>query len=64
MPSPQPFTIDVPTKKIISLQQKLSLADFPDELKGADWDLGCPLSEIKRLAKGGSIVIGERQKRN
>ncbi|KAI9847191.1 MAG: hypothetical protein M1837_003054 [Sclerophora amabilis] len=49
MPSPKPFTVDIPQSKIDILKQKLSLAEFPDQLEGAAWELGCPLDEIKRL---------------
>ena len=51
MPSPKPFTIDIPQAKIDRLKQKLALAEFPDELENSGWDLGCPLAEIKRLTK-------------
>lgn len=44
-----PFQIAVPDSHLQSLHQKLSLASFPDELDSADWDMGCPLSEMKRL---------------
>lgn len=48
----KPFIIEIPQSKIDKLKLKLSLAEFPDELEGAEWDLGCPLSDIKRLTKG------------
>lgn len=51
MASPPPFKIDIPQTRIDKLKQKLSLAEFPDELPNAGWDMGCPLSDIKRLAK-------------
>lgn len=51
MSSPQPYVIDVPQSKIENLQKKLSLAEYPDQLEDAGWDLGCPLAEIKRLAE-------------
>src|ERR1700738_5390951 len=51
MPSPKPFTIDIRQSRKDNLREKLSLAEFPDELHEAGWDLGCPLSEIQRLAK-------------
>lgn len=50
--APQPFKISVPQEKIDNLKNKLSLAEFPDELSGSAWDLGVPLSDLKRLAKG------------
>ncbi|TGO51301.1 hypothetical protein BOTNAR_0361g00010 [Botryotinia narcissicola] len=49
--SPQPFQISVPQAKIDTLKTKLSLAEFPDELENAEWDMGAPLSDVKRLAK-------------
>jgi hypothetical protein len=51
MASPKPYQISVPQSKIDSLKQKLSLAEFPDELEGAGWSRGSPLADIKRLAK-------------
>jgi len=45
------FQIDVPQARIDRLKQKLSLAEFPDELDESGWDLGSPLSDIKRLTK-------------
>jgi pimeloyl-ACP methyl ester carboxylesterase len=44
-----PYKISVPQKKLERLKQKLALADFPDELDGANWDYGAPLADIKRL---------------
>lgn len=49
--SPQPYKISVPQEKLDSLKTKLSLAEFPDELSEAEWDLGVPLSDMKRLTK-------------
>ncbi|RDW59626.1 hypothetical protein BP6252_12713 [Coleophoma cylindrospora] len=49
--APEPFTIDVPQSKIDTLKTKLSLAEFPDELEAAGWDLGAPLADVKRLTK-------------
>lgn len=51
MASPQPFTIDVPQARVDRLKQKLSLAEFPDELEESGWDYGSPLADIKRLTK-------------
>ncbi|PGH15540.1 hypothetical protein AJ79_02322 [Helicocarpus griseus UAMH5409] len=48
---PRPYTISVPQPQIDRLQQKLALADLPDELDGAGWDLGTPLAEVSRLVK-------------
>ena len=47
----QPYNISIPQAQIDNLKQKLSLASFPDEFEDAGWDLGCPLTDIKRLAK-------------
>ena len=49
MSTSRPFTINIPQAKLDVLRQKLLLAEFPDELEEAGWDLGCPLEEIKRL---------------
>ena len=49
MASIKPFKISTPDSDIQTLHQKLDLATFPDELDEAGWDMGCPLSEIKRL---------------
>lgn len=43
------YKIAVPQEKLDRLKQKLALADFPDELDGANWDYGAPLADIKRL---------------
>lgn len=51
MTSPQPFHISIPPSHVAKLKQKLSLAEFPDELSNSGWDLGTPLSEVQRLAK-------------
>ncbi|KAI9874602.1 MAG: hypothetical protein M1830_009577, partial [Pleopsidium flavum] len=50
MSSPKPFLIHIPQSKIDNLRQKLSLAEFPDQLEEAAWDLGCPVADIERLA--------------
>jgi pimeloyl-ACP methyl ester carboxylesterase len=44
-----PYKISIPQEKLDRLKQKLALADFPDELEGANWDYGAPLADIKRL---------------
>ena len=48
-PTIKPFQIAIPDTKLHTLNQKLELATFPDELDGAGWDLGAPLADIKRL---------------
>lgn len=47
--APTKFYVDVHQSQIDRLKHKLELAEFPDELDEASWDLGCPLAEIKRL---------------
>ncbi|KIK60538.1 hypothetical protein GYMLUDRAFT_43851 [Collybiopsis luxurians FD-317 M1] len=44
-----PFQISIPDSKLSTLQQKLALVEFPDELEGAKWDYGVPLADVKRL---------------
>ncbi|KAK0449328.1 Alpha/Beta hydrolase protein [Armillaria borealis] len=48
-PSPQPFKIAVPDKKLQLLSQKLDLATFPDELDDSGLKYGAPLGDIRRL---------------
>ncbi|KAE8394577.1 hypothetical protein ETB97_008053 [Aspergillus alliaceus] len=43
------FEISVPDAQLRHLQQKLDTATFPDELDDADWDMGVPLDEMRRL---------------
>jgi hypothetical protein len=57
----EPFKISVPDSQLETLQRKLELATFPDELDhrdgdenknedaAADWSMGAPLSHIRRL---------------
>ncbi|KAI0128731.1 microsomal epoxide hydrolase [Xylariales sp. AK1849] len=47
----KPFTISVDSPRIDALKQRLALAQFPDELDGAEWDMGAPLADVKRLTK-------------
>ena len=49
MPSEAPFQISVPDDALALLRRKLSDARFPDEIDGAGWDYGVPLSDLKRL---------------
>ena len=46
----KPFKVAVPDADIDQLRKKLELTRFPDELDGAGWDYGAPLTDIKRLA--------------
>lgn len=43
------FKVDVPDSRLGSLRSRLSEASFPDELDEAEWDLGAPLKDVKRL---------------
>ncbi|KAI2637555.1 microsomal epoxide hydrolase [Xylaria nigripes] len=45
------YKINVSASKIEALKTKLQQASFPDELDGAEWDMGAPLEDVKRLAK-------------
>ncbi|KAI1290673.1 microsomal epoxide hydrolase [Xylaria venustula] len=47
----RPYKIEVSDSKVKDLKTRLSLANFPDELDGAGWDMGAPLADVKRLAK-------------
>ncbi|KAI9049947.1 hypothetical protein LZ554_006094 [Drepanopeziza brunnea f. sp. 'monogermtubi'] len=55
MPAPEPYNISVPQSQIDSLRTKLALVSFPDELAASDWDLGVPLSDMKRLVKAWEV---------
>ncbi|KAI1268469.1 microsomal epoxide hydrolase [Xylariaceae sp. FL1019] len=46
-----PYTIDVSESQIQDLQTRLSLAKFPDELDGAEWEMGAPLGDVQRLTR-------------
>ena len=47
----EPYTISIAQTSLDRLQEKLSLASFPDELDDAGWDYGTPLADVKRLTK-------------
>lgn len=52
MSSETPFIISVPDSQLALLHEKLSLAQYPDEIDpqpGAEWKYGPPLSDIRRL---------------
>ncbi|EIW80956.1 alpha beta-hydrolase [Coniophora puteana RWD-64-598 SS2] len=44
-----PFTISVPDEELARLRAKLELTTLPNEVEGAGWDYGAPLSDIRRL---------------
>ncbi|TFK93141.1 alpha/beta-hydrolase [Polyporus arcularius HHB13444] len=45
----RPYSISIPHSELDFLKKKLELTRFPDELEGAAWNYGAPLSDIKRL---------------
>jgi len=47
----EPYQISIPESRIAELNNKLDQAHFPDELEAAEWDLGAPLADVKRLTK-------------
>ncbi|HET6299664.1 MAG TPA: epoxide hydrolase N-terminal domain-containing protein, partial [Kribbella sp.] len=47
----EPFTIDIPQADLDDLVDRLSRTRWPDELAGAGWDYGIPLSRVKELAE-------------
>ncbi|KAI1175824.1 microsomal epoxide hydrolase [Nemania sp. FL0916] len=47
----KPYKIEVDEARVKDLKLRLSLAKFPDELDSAEWDMGAPLADVKRLAK-------------
>ncbi|KAE8148566.1 Alpha/Beta hydrolase protein [Aspergillus avenaceus] len=46
----RPFEVAVSDAQLDCLQQKLATVTFPDELDDADWEMGVPLKEMRRLA--------------
>ncbi|KAH8586608.1 microsomal epoxide hydrolase [Bisporella sp. PMI_857] len=47
----KPFTISIDAERLEDLKLRLSLARFPDELEEAGWDLGAPLSDVRRITE-------------
>ncbi|KAK7953029.1 hypothetical protein PG988_013723, partial [Apiospora saccharicola] len=47
----KPYEIAVPESDLADLKVRLARSRFPDELEAAEWDLGVPLADVKRLAK-------------
>src|SRR5262249_42253378 len=47
----QPFTIAIPQADLDDLHARLARTRWPDELPGAGWDYGVPLSYVQRLAE-------------
>ena len=50
-PAIQSYEIRVPDSQISELNDKLENARFPDELDAAEWDMGAPLADIRRLTQ-------------
>ncbi|MFD8379007.1 epoxide hydrolase family protein [Streptomyces sp. NPDC059679] len=46
-----PFRIDVPKTELDNLAARLAHTRWPDELPGADWEYGVPLTHLKGLAE-------------
>ncbi|KAF9233468.1 Alpha/Beta hydrolase protein [Melanogaster broomeanus] len=46
-----PFSISISGQQLETLQKKLQLTNFPDELDDAGWTYGAPLADIKRLVQ-------------
>lgn len=52
MASIQPYNISVPDEALKTLQTKLSLTTFPNQVNFSDdWAYGAPLSDVKRLVE-------------
>ncbi|KAF9233470.1 Alpha/Beta hydrolase protein [Melanogaster broomeanus] len=49
--SEAPFSISISGQQLETLQKKLQLTNFPDELDDAGWTYGAPLADIKRLVR-------------
>ncbi|KAK5949394.1 hypothetical protein OHC33_009567 [Knufia fluminis] len=46
----QPFTVSFPEARVKELKERLAKSTYPDELDNANWDLGAPVSDIRRIA--------------
>jgi epoxide hydrolase len=46
----RPFRVDIPQSDLDDLRGRLARTRWPDELPGAGWDRGVPLSYLKELA--------------
>ncbi|MCJ1474786.1 hypothetical protein MMC13_003446 [Lambiella insularis] len=45
----EPYQVSVPETELEKLKLRLSLTRFPDELERAEWDMGAPLADLRRL---------------
>lgn len=44
-----PFTVCIPDEEIEQLKQRLQMTRWPDEIPGAEWDYGIPISYMKDI---------------
>ncbi|KAF6755765.1 Alpha/Beta hydrolase protein [Ephemerocybe angulata] len=51
MAAETPFKVSIPEAKLEILKKKLDLIQLPNEIEGAGWEYGAPLSDIQRLTK-------------
>ena len=47
----EPFRLNVSDTEIEELKRRLEVTRLPDELEAAEWELGSPLQDIRRLTK-------------
>src|SRR5260370_5684492 len=45
----EPFRIAAPEEEVVDLRRRLALTRWPDDLSGAGWNCGVPLSYLKKL---------------
>ncbi|KAH6655636.1 microsomal epoxide hydrolase [Truncatella angustata] len=57
----QPYRIAISDAGLSDLKSRLSGARLPDELDGAEWDLGTPLADVKRLAQHWAVNFDWRR---
>lgn len=46
----EPYKVHVSDTDLAKLKEKLLKMELPDELEGAEWDMGTPLADVRRLA--------------
>ncbi|MGH3374011.1 MAG: epoxide hydrolase family protein [Actinoallomurus sp.] len=47
----RPFHVDIPEAEIVELRDRLTRTRWPDELPGAGWSYGVPVSRVRSLAE-------------
>ena len=50
MPTPRPFTVNIPQSQLDDLKARLALTRFPEKETVDDWDQGIPLAYVRELA--------------